>query len=118
MGFVAGPPPPFLCRPSLSTTPIGTSTLRMVRGGALAAMAARAALFFLCVVGAVAAKGESKSFFDYESPVELLWRALKVALALSPLIAITLLFCCTQDDKEEEELRRKKKFDFSLDSGE
>eukprot|EP00435_Cladocopium_sp_Y103_P013721 s1034_g3.t1 len=42
----------------------------------------------------------------------------KITLALSPLIAIVMLFCCTKDDPEEEELRRKKKFDFSLDSGE
>ncbi|CAK0800825.1 unnamed protein product [Prorocentrum cordatum] len=42
----------------------------------------------------------------------------KIAFALSPLIAIACLFCCTTDDPEEEELRRKKKYDFSLQGAE
>lgn len=63
---------------------------------------------------------EGKSFWDVDwanpsqAAFELVWRTVKIALALSPLIAITLLFCCTKDDPEEEALRRKKKYDFSL----
>mmetsp|Transcript_37534 Transcript_37534/g.85339 ORF Transcript_37534/g.85339 Transcript_37534/m.85339 type:complete len:96 (+) Transcript_37534:87-374(+) len=69
---------------------------------------------------AQAASVESKSFFDVDwsdptkAGLELLWRTLKIGLALSPLIAIALVFRCSSDDAAEEELRRKKKFDFSL----
>mmetsp|Transcript_94174 Transcript_94174/g.281052 ORF Transcript_94174/g.281052 Transcript_94174/m.281052 type:complete len:96 (+) Transcript_94174:72-359(+) len=69
---------------------------------------------------AQAASVEGKSFFDVDwtdptkAVLELVWRSLKICLALSPLIAIALVFRCTSDDPGEEELRRKKKFDFSL----
>mmetsp|Transcript_34078 Transcript_34078/g.60240 ORF Transcript_34078/g.60240 Transcript_34078/m.60240 type:complete len:97 (+) Transcript_34078:76-366(+) len=83
------------------------------------------AVGMFCSISTVAAASvEGKSFFDvdYSNPsaaaLELSWRAVKVMLALSPLIAIVLLFCCTKDDPEEEELRRKKKFDFSMSGGE
>mmetsp|Transcript_57697 Transcript_57697/g.108123 ORF Transcript_57697/g.108123 Transcript_57697/m.108123 type:complete len:95 (+) Transcript_57697:67-351(+) len=77
-----------------------------------------------CLFLVSAGPAEGKSFFDVDwadpsgAAMELLWRGVKIILALSPLIAIVMLFCCTKDDPEEEELRRKKKFDFSLDSGE
>mmetsp|Transcript_21544 Transcript_21544/g.64299 ORF Transcript_21544/g.64299 Transcript_21544/m.64299 type:complete len:97 (+) Transcript_21544:62-352(+) len=78
-------------------------------------------LAVLCMASSAAAiSGEGKSFFDVDwtdpsaAGMELAWRTMKVTMALSPLIAITLMFCCTKDDPEEEDLRRKKKFDFNL----
>ncbi|CAK0800824.1 unnamed protein product [Prorocentrum cordatum] len=76
-----------------------------------------------CLAGQAAAADGGKSFFDVDwsdpatAAVELAWRV-KIAFALSPLIAIACLFCCTTDDPEEEELRRKKKYDFSLQGAE
>eukprot|EP00442_Polarella_glacialis_P006752 CAMPEP_0115122990 /NCGR_PEP_ID=MMETSP0227-20121206/47181_1 /TAXON_ID=89957 /ORGANISM="Polarella glacialis, Strain CCMP 1383" /LENGTH=98 /DNA_ID=CAMNT_0002525087 /DNA_START=73 /DNA_END=369 /DNA_ORIENTATION=+ len=98
----------------------------------MASMMARLCHFFvlLCTLSVFAVQEadaistDSKSFFaaDWSDPAqamgELAWRAAKIMLALSPLIAISMLFCCTADDPEEEELRRKKKFDFSLGGGE
>mmetsp|Transcript_35151 Transcript_35151/g.56398 ORF Transcript_35151/g.56398 Transcript_35151/m.56398 type:complete len:95 (+) Transcript_35151:57-341(+) len=84
----------------------------------------RAISVAFCFSLAQAVSTEGKSFFDVDwadptaAALEISWRIVKITLALSPLIAIVMLFCCTKDDPEEEELRRKKKFDFSLDSGE
>lgn len=79
-----------------------------------------ALLFLSFFITVQAASTEGKSFFDVDwsdptvAATTLAWRAVKIFLALSPLIAIVMLFCCTKDDPEEEELRRKKKFDFNL----
>mmetsp|Transcript_35745 Transcript_35745/g.83707 ORF Transcript_35745/g.83707 Transcript_35745/m.83707 type:complete len:104 (+) Transcript_35745:68-379(+) len=48
-----------------------------------------------------------KSFFDVESPTELVWRALKLCLAFSPIIAIAACFCCSYESKDVEEDRRR-----------
>mmetsp|Transcript_58357 Transcript_58357/g.156169 ORF Transcript_58357/g.156169 Transcript_58357/m.156169 type:complete len:96 (-) Transcript_58357:112-399(-) len=80
-----------------------------------------ALLLVACLAAtAQAASVEGKSFFDVDwtdptkAALEIVWRTLKICLALSPLIAIALVFRCSSDDQAEEELRRKKKFDFSL----
>ncbi len=47
-----------------------------------------------------------------------IWKAVKVVMALSPMIGIILIFLTAYDDKDSEEKRRKEKFDFAMDSGE
>merc|ERR1719188_826792 len=95
----------------------------MALRGAPAAAIRMPALLLLQLTNLVVvaeAVASNKGFFEVEwedptkAALELGWRAVKVCLALSPLIAITMLFCCTKDDPEEEALRRKKKYDFSL----
>eukprot|EP00434_Breviolum_minutum_P033535 symbB.v1.2.029677.t1/scaffold3280.1/size59835/4 len=94
----------------------------MVLGRGAPCLLALSAAFCFRIAQAVSTEG--KSFFDVDwtdstaAGMEIAWRGVKITFALSPLIAIVMLFCCTKDDPEEEELRRKKKFDFSLDSGE
>mmetsp|Transcript_19687 Transcript_19687/g.35627 ORF Transcript_19687/g.35627 Transcript_19687/m.35627 type:complete len:104 (+) Transcript_19687:75-386(+) len=52
-----------------------------------------------------------KSFFDVESPSELVWRALKLGLAFSPMLAIAACFCCSYESKDVEEQRRRENGD-------
>eukprot|EP00931_Biecheleriopsis_adriatica_P104250 TRINITY_DN78939_c0_g1_i1.p1 TRINITY_DN78939_c0_g1~~TRINITY_DN78939_c0_g1_i1.p1 ORF type:complete len:114 (-),score=20.56 TRINITY_DN78939_c0_g1_i1:100-402(-) len=77
-----------------------------------ALLCGRAALAVLCwCVHVVDAKPQAftksgQSVLDVESPVELVWRLLKVCLAFSPILAIVYCVCCVRDDPEEEEKRR------------
>mmetsp|Transcript_21683 Transcript_21683/g.49359 ORF Transcript_21683/g.49359 Transcript_21683/m.49359 type:complete len:104 (+) Transcript_21683:32-343(+) len=84
-------------------------------------------LRLLCLLLAQAALSEArgkptmqaggKSFFDVEDPTELIWRALKLGLAFSPMIAIAACFCCSYENKDVEEQRRRETGDASFTIG-
>eukprot|EP00928_Gymnodinium_smaydae_P093455 TRINITY_DN77635_c0_g1_i1.p1 TRINITY_DN77635_c0_g1~~TRINITY_DN77635_c0_g1_i1.p1 ORF type:complete len:114 (-),score=22.27 TRINITY_DN77635_c0_g1_i1:75-416(-) len=58
-------------------------------------------------------KNDAASFFDVESPGDLLWRFVKLLIGLSPVLL--LIYCvCAKADPEEEEQRRRNGKDFTL----
>merc|ERR1712054_668189 len=61
-------------------------------------------------------KGTGKSFFDFESPQELVWRTASLLLALSPFLLLAYCLLCSKDKPEVEKERRAKKNsgDFSV----